>query len=79
MPGDHEAYEGVFILCGKGEPYRIGLDHNGCFVRRPSGEELFRSMKFEQIYFGGDNFEFRDHSTLKQSRHQRHDRPREHQ
>jgi hypothetical protein len=60
-----EAYEGVFILCGKGEPYRIGLDHNGCFVRRPSEEELFRSMKFEQINLGGDNFEFRDHSTLK--------------
>jgi hypothetical protein len=60
-----EAYDGVFILCGKGQPLCIGVDRNGCFVRRPNGEELFRSMKFEQIKLGDDNFEFRDQSTAK--------------
>src|SRR5262249_1397719 len=57
-----EAYDGVFIYCGKGEPFRIGLNRNGCFVRRPSGEELFCSMRFEQIRLGEDSFEFRDQS-----------------
>jgi hypothetical protein len=60
-----EAYNGVFIFCGQGEPFHIGLDRKGCFVRRPIREELFRSNRFEQIRLDDDNFEFRDQNNSK--------------
>jgi len=54
-----EAYDGVFIMIGS-EGMDVGVDHLGFFVRRPDGQELFRSSRFEQIQRGNQEFEFRD-------------------
>jgi hypothetical protein len=61
-----EAYDGVFIQSGKGEHIDIGIDARGLFVRRPEGDELFRSMSFEQIKHGEHEFALRDLATSKQ-------------
>jgi hypothetical protein len=57
------AYGGVFLMTGKHENLDMGTDRNGFFIQRPKGEELFRSMAFEQIKHGDTDFEFRDEAT----------------
>jgi len=56
------AYEGVWILDGR-TGHDVGIDPDGFFVRRRAdGEELFRSMRFEQRPADG-GVEFRDEAA----------------